>query len=121
MLSSSSFFHRSMFLTGCLLAVFQPFFFQLRIHCVMPFLTYWLSVWISMGSSWLVMARRPSMQAWSSIWLLVVFGEEPDISFSWLLNFKTTPQPPFMEGMEHAPSVYMRIFIVNFFNFVGFR
>ncbi len=32
--------HRSAFLTGSLAAVFQPRFFQLTIHSVMPFITY---------------------------------------------------------------------------------
>ena len=43
----SNFVQSSLFLTGCLFAVFHPFFFQLWIHSVIPDFTYLESVKIS--------------------------------------------------------------------------
>ncbi len=68
-------------MTGCLLAVFQPRFFQFGNHSVMPRITYSESVIRRIGQE-----RLSAASAWiaaiSSMRLLVVSGSPPQSSRS---------------------------------------
>src|SRR5690606_34286190 len=75
---SSSCCQRSTFFTGCLLAVFQPRFFQLGSQSWMPCITYWESV-----TRRTLQRRLRAVSAWmaagSSMRLLVVCASPPQI------------------------------------------
>ena len=96
--------HKSAFLTGSLLAVFQPRFFHPSSHSVTPFWTYWESV---QSSTELLCfrARRAKMTALISMRLLVVSFAPPWMCFSWPPERNTAPHPPGPGLPLQAPSV----------------
>src|SRR5690606_1713026 len=104
--SLSSSCHRSAFLTGFLADVFQPLRFQPASHSVIPFRTYWESVF---SSSCLApfKALSPCIAAISSTRLLVVCFSPPCRVFSTPPYRITTPHPPGPGLPLHAPSVYI--------------
>src|SRR5215217_7007252 len=106
LVAASSACQSSRFFTGFLSAVFQPFFFQPCIQLCTPFLTYWLSVWISTAQDRL-RALSASMAAVSSILLLVVRASPPFSSLVWPPYSRMAPQPPGPGLPEQAPSVWM--------------
>ncbi len=66
----------------------------------------------------MVRVFSPSIAAWSSIRLLVVCAEAPEIDFCFLLYSKTAAQPPIPGLPEQAPSVcIVTVFIGD--EFVG--
>src|SRR5476649_282884 len=101
---SSSNCHRSAFFTGFLAAVFQPRFFQLTIHSVMPFITYCESV-TSNTSQGRLSSSRPRIAPINSMRLLVVLASPPQSSFSMPLQTSKAPQPPGPGLPLQAPSV----------------
>src|SRR5471030_588714 len=101
---SSSSFHRSAFLTGSFAAVFQPRFFQLTIHSLMPFITYCESVTNSTSQERLS-SSRPRIAPINSMRLLVVLASPPQSSFSTPLHTSSAPQPPGPGLPLQAPSV----------------
>src|SRR5690349_6276422 len=93
LVASSSACQSSRFFTGFLSAVFQPFFFQPCIQLCTPFLTYWLSVWISTVEG-RFRAFSAAMAAVSSILLLVVSCSQPHNSLGLWPYCKMAPEPP---------------------------
>jgi hypothetical protein len=85
-------------------AVFQPFFFQPKIHFEMPSMTYLLSVWRSTSQA-LLSALSAVIAASNSMRLLVVSASPPDISLTVVPWRRMAPQPPGPGLPEQAPSV----------------
>lgn len=113
--NSSSFCHRSWFLTGFFVDVRQLFFFQPGNHDCMPFLTYWLSVWIS-SSSWRRAAVNAQITAINSMRLFVVLCSPPLRSAIFLPSVATKPQPPGPGFPRQEPSV--QIFSILYVSFL---
>lgn len=108
---ASSSIHRSWFLTGFFVAVFQLFFFQFFTHDCMPFFTYWLSVWIS-SSSCFLHACNARITAINSMRLFVVLGSPPLRSAIFLPSVAIKPHPPGPGLPRQLPSVQIfNIFI----------
>ena len=97
------------FFTG-FFPLFQSFLIQAWIHSLMPWLTYLLSV-TTRTEHGRLSALSPSMTAFSSMRLLVVWGSPPDNFFSWPVDVwrSIVPQPPGPGFPLHAPSVKMMI------------
>src|SRR5262245_21628948 len=104
--SSSSFCHRSAFLTGFLSAVRQPFFLHATIHEVMPCCTYCESVCRRMRLPGCT-ASSARMTAVISMRLLVVCGSPPWSSRVLPSFWSRTPQPPTPGLPLQAPSVWI--------------
>ena len=113
--NSSSFCHRSWFLTGFFVDVRQLFFFQPGSHDCMPFLTYWLSVWIS-SSSCRRAAVNAQITAINSMRLFVVLRSPPLRSAVCVPSVATNPQPPGPGLPRQEPSV--QIFSILYVSFL---